>query len=122
MYFVLLDQLTTQLPSLIPAHTDLCKQSAWFAIKATFRRSKFIMSSEPDRYFCDKWPTLPDGQPYDGRELLALVWNGKNPFENAGMSLVIKEIEDALGSTVVDIPIVTKGSNNLVSRSCAVRS
>ncbi|GAB1314711.1 hypothetical protein MFIFM68171_04921 [Madurella fahalii] len=53
------------------------------------------MSSDSERYTCDDWSSFSDGQEYDGKQLLAL------------------KIEIAVGSTVTDIPIVTRGSNNL---------
>jgi hypothetical protein len=72
-----------------------------------------FLSPEPS-YICDEWPTLADGQEYDGLQLLALVRNGNNPFSKVDMSLVIEEVEAVLGVAVVDIPLVTRGSNNYV--------
>ena len=67
-------------------------------------------------YVGDSWPSMPDGTAFDGRDLLSLVVAGRSPFLPAlRVSVLIQEIERVLGTTVVDIPVVTKGSNNYVS-------
>ena len=52
--------------------------------------------------------------------LLAVVRDGKHPFRNVDVNLLVREVETAVGAAIIDIPIVTKGTNNLV-RYC-VRS
>lgn len=75
-------------------------------------------SSESEGYRGDEWPNLPNGESYDGLQLLDLVRNGNNPFKNVDVNLVIREVEDFVGATITDIPAVTKGSNNMV-RCCS---
>jgi hypothetical protein len=66
-------------------------------------------------YYIDEWPLLPDGEEYDGKRLLELVRNGASPFRDTfDVEVVIAEIERALDTTIVDISIVDKGSNNYV--------
>ncbi|KAG5338672.1 hypothetical protein C0989_006677 [Termitomyces sp. Mn162] len=56
---------------------------------------------------------MPDGTSFDGRNVLTLVRNGDSPFKGAwDIHLFIDEIENKLGARVVDIPSVSKGSNN----------
>ena len=66
--------------------------------------------------FRDDWPEMPDGSAFDGEELLTLVRSGNSPMSRVwDVNLLIREIEEVLGSEVIDIPTVTKGSNNYVS-------
>jgi hypothetical protein len=66
----------------------------------------------------DEWPSMSDGNQYDGKQLLDLVRNGNSPFHEVwAVRLLILEIEENLNAQVTDIPIVNKGSNNYVS-SC----
>ncbi|SPQ25208.1 90fc60f7-ab2a-41f3-9cd9-02792d38161e [Thermothielavioides terrestris] len=63
--------------------------------------------------FRDDWPKMPDGRDFDGRHLLTLVRSGNSPFQDKwDVNLLIQEIEENLGAQVVDIPFVSKGSNN----------
>ncbi|KAL2020119.1 hypothetical protein VTK56DRAFT_8724 [Thermocarpiscus australiensis] len=56
-------------------------------------------------YLLDDWPKTPDGADYDGKELFSLTRSGKRPFAPAWViQLMIQEIEDNLGTKVVDIP------------------
>ena len=66
--------------------------------------------------FRDDSPEMPDGSTFDGTQLLTLVRSGNSPMSRVwDVSLLIQEIEEVLGSEVIDIPTVTKGSNNYVS-------
>lgn len=59
---------------------------------------------------------MPDGTDFDGERLLTLVHAGSSPFHPIwDVNLLIREIEDNLGSQVIDILTVNKGSNNYVS-------
>ncbi|KAJ5915585.1 hypothetical protein N7466_011518 [Penicillium verhagenii] len=61
----------------------------------------------------DDWPAMADGSQYDGKQLITLVREGKSPFQGLwNVNLLIQEIEKHIGSQVVDIPAVEKGSNN----------
>ncbi|KAJ4307449.1 hypothetical protein N0V84_012723 [Fusarium piperis] len=63
--------------------------------------------------FRDDWPKMPDGTDFNGQQLLALVRNGASPFRQAwDVNLLIREIEENLGTQVIDIPFVYSGSNN----------
>ncbi|KAF2235559.1 hypothetical protein EV356DRAFT_523083 [Viridothelium virens] len=63
----------------------------------------------------DDWPTAPDGSEYNGQDLLHLMHDGRSPFaERWDAGLLIREIEDHLAAQVVDIPAISKGSNNYV--------
>lgn len=64
----------------------------------------------------DDWPAMPDGSDFDGEDLLTLVRGGNSPFDGVwDVNLLIQEIEENLGSQVIDILTVNKGSNNYVS-------
>ena len=66
--------------------------------------------------FRDDSPEMPDGSTFDGKQLLTLVRSGNSPMSRVwDVNLLIREIEDVLGSEVIDIPTVTKGANNYVS-------
>jgi len=68
--------------------------------------------------FRDDWPKMPDGSDFDGQQLLPLVRNGNSPFHGVwDVNLLIREIEQNLGTKVIDIPATYKGSNNYVSFS-----
>lgn len=67
-----------------------------------------------EEYFRDEWPKMPDGSDYDGKGFLALLQSGQSPFSNDwDANLLIKEIEEATGLKVLDIPNVYYGANNL---------
>lgn len=67
-------------------------------------------------FWRDDWPVMPDGSDFDGKDLLALVRGGNSPFDGVwDVNLLIQEIEGNLGSQVIDILTVNKGSNNYVS-------
>lgn len=71
--------------------------------------------------FRDTWPTMADGRDYDGRNLLRLIRDGRSPFADRwDVNLLIREIQDKLATQVVDIPVVTFGSNNYVILSTPV--
>jgi hypothetical protein len=68
--------------------------------------------------FRDDWPKMPDGSDFDGKQLLVLVRSGNSPFHGVwNVNLLIREIEENLGTQVIDVPVIYKGSNSLVS-SC----
>ncbi|KAM0219397.1 hypothetical protein ACHAPA_004794 [Fusarium lateritium] len=73
------------------------------------------MSTEDDDfYFCDTWPTMPDGQEFDGSNLLHLARKGISPFkDNWDVNELLREIEAHMHTTVVDIPHVSWGANNM---------
>ncbi|KAL8755704.1 MAG: hypothetical protein Q9184_004719 [Pyrenodesmia sp. 2 TL-2023] len=61
----------------------------------------------------DEWPLGPDGQDYDGKRLMDLIRHNSSPFRASWhVELLIREIEEKLGTEVTDIPMVYKGSNN----------
>lgn len=67
-------------------------------------------------HFRDDWPNMSDGSNFDGKQLFALAHSGNSPFHGLwDLNLLIREIEENLGAEVIDIPIVSKGSNNYVS-------
>lgn len=69
-------------------------------------------------YCGDDWPVMVDGSKYDGKQLLALVREGKSPFQGAwDVNLLIEEIEEKLNTKVLDIPMVYDGANYYVSFS-----
>ncbi|TVY33320.1 hypothetical protein LOCC1_G008119 [Lachnellula occidentalis] len=64
---------------------------------------------------CDasEWPKMPDGSDFDGKQLLTLLRNWNSPFQAVwDVNLLIREVEESLGTMVTDIPTVYKGSNN----------
>ncbi|ERS97015.1 hypothetical protein HMPREF1624_06342 [Sporothrix schenckii ATCC 58251] len=64
-------------------------------------------------YLMDPWPTMPDGTDFDGKKLFSLIRSGESPFDGAwDVHLLIDEIEENLGTKVIDISFVYKGSNN----------
>lgn len=64
-------------------------------------------------YLCDDWPQMPDSSDFDGEHLLTLVRSGNSPFHGIwDVNLLIREIEDSLATQVIDIPLLSKGSNN----------
>ena len=68
--------------------------------------------------FRDDWPKMPDNSDFDGKQLLSLVRSGNSPFRGVwDINLLIREIEMNLNAHVIDIPVISKGSNNYVS-SC----
>lgn len=80
--------------------------------------SYFPELSLPIMYDHDEWPKMPDGNDFDGKQLLTLVRCGNSPFHGLwDVNLLIREIEENLDAQVIDIPVISKGSNNYVS-SC----
>lgn len=74
------------------------------------------MCSDDNRYIGDVWPKMPDNTDYDGEQLLTLARSGNSPFKDVwDVNLLIQEVEENVGGHVVDIPIVSSGSNNYVS-------
>lgn len=69
-------------------------------------------------YMQDDWPKMPNGEDYDGKQLLTLLRDGKSPFQGLwDVNLLIREVEESLDTQVIDIPMISKGSNNYVG-SC----
>lgn len=69
----------------------------------------------------DEWPSGPDGNQYDGKQLMDLIHNDKNPFHGVwDVKLLIQEIEEKLDTQVTDIPVIDKGSNNYVNSHISV--
>ncbi len=77
--------------------------------------------------FRDDWPTLSDGRDFDGKRLLEqllfecfqagleLIREGNSPFQKEwDVPLLIREIEENLSLKILDIPLVSEGSNNYV--------
>ncbi len=62
----------------------------------------------------DEWPKMPDGTEFNGKRLLTLVHSGNSPFHGLWD---VNLLEENLNACVVDIPVISKGSNNYVS-SC----
>ena len=63
----------------------------------------------------DEWPSFSNVFPYDGTKLLKLVQEGRSPFSGQwSVEQLIQEVEEHVGVTIVDIPLVSKGSNNFV--------
>ncbi|KAI6783965.1 uncharacterized protein J7T54_001841 [Emericellopsis cladophorae] len=61
----------------------------------------------------DPWPTLVDGQHWDGTGLLTRVHQQQSPFgSHFNVKALIHEIEQALGATIEDVPLVTHGANH----------
>ena len=72
--------------------------------------------SSDSGYHCDDWPKLPNGTDYDRKQLFDLVLNGKSPFSDVwDVHQLIQEIEEHLGTEVMDIPFVYDGANCYVS-------
>ncbi|KAL4947814.1 hypothetical protein BDW69DRAFT_177642 [Aspergillus filifer] len=66
-------------------------------------------------YLRDDWPTTPDGNPYDGKNLLNLVIDNISPFGGLwDVRQLLGEIERNLRSRIVDIPLVVRGSCHAV--------
>lgn len=80
----------------------------------THRWRYIIMdASMPEEYSHDDWPKMPDGNDFDGTQLLQLFRSNKSPFQRDwDVDLLIQEIEHNLNTQIVDIPFVSKGSNN----------
>ncbi|KIH93666.1 hypothetical protein SPBR_04244 [Sporothrix brasiliensis 5110] len=56
---------------------------------------------------------MPDGTDFDGKKLFSLIRSGGSPFDGAwDVHRLIDEIEENLGTEVIDIPFVYNGSNN----------
>ncbi|KDR79794.1 hypothetical protein GALMADRAFT_241875 [Galerina marginata CBS 339.88] len=63
--------------------------------------------------FRDNWPKMQDTTDFDGKQLLTLARSGNSPFHGVwDVNLLIREIEENLGTQVIEIPMVYKGSNN----------
>ncbi|UPL03666.1 hypothetical protein LCI18_014600 [Fusarium solani-melongenae] len=73
-----------------------------------------MASGDDDYYTRDSWPKTPDGKDFDGTGLLNLVHKGSSPFKDAwDVNKLLQEIEFHTHAKVVDIPYVSKGSNNI---------
>ena len=67
-------------------------------------------------YYCDEWPKIPDGNDFDSKQLLSLVRSGNSPFKGLwNVNLLIREIEENLNTQVIEMPVISMGSNNHVS-------
>jgi hypothetical protein len=92
------------------------RQSRENKIRHARGESTFCQILGFDMPFRDDWPKMPDGSDFDGRSLISLVHSDNSPFDDKwDVDLLIHEIEDNLSAKVVDIPRVSKGSNNYVS-------
>lgn len=66
-----------------------------------------------EEYSHDDWPKMPDGSEFDGTQLLQLFCSNKSPFQRDwDLNFLIQEIEHNLNTQVIDIQLVSKGSNN----------
>ena len=64
---------------------------------------------------------MPDGSKYDGKGLFTLIKNNESPFRHMwDVMQLIREVEENLNMKVIDIPFVSKGSNNYVC-TCLMR-
>ncbi len=73
------------------------------------------MADSEEDYYADDWPIMLDGTSFSGRDLLALIASGNSPFARYfDVTLLIREIEGKLGVTILDVPFVSRGSNNYV--------
>ncbi|KYK56479.1 hypothetical protein DCS_03479 [Drechmeria coniospora] len=61
----------------------------------------------------DHWPKEPDGNPWAGEDLPALMAADKDPFEKTlDVRALVAEVEKAVGQSVQNIPLVTCGAHN----------
>jgi hypothetical protein len=68
--------------------------------------------------FHDDWPKMPDDSDFDGNQLLTLFRSGNSPLHGVwDVNLLNREVEENLGTQVIDVPVIYKRSNNLVN-SC----
>lgn len=96
-------------------HRDQSLISYFLAAHRPLIPKYFVMSFQ-DKFFKHDWPKMPDGSDFDGKQLLNLVHNGNSPFHKVwDVNLLIRETEENLGDRVIDIPVISKGSNNYVS-------
>ena len=59
---------------------------------------------------------MPDGNDFNGKHLLSLVRSGNSPFKGLwDVNLLIQEVEENLNTQVIEIPVISMGSNNYVS-------
>lgn len=73
--------------------------------------------------FRDEWPSGPDGNQYDGKQLMHLVQIDESPFRGVwDVKLLIKEIEEKLNTQVTNIPMIETGANNYVNSHLYIRS
>jgi hypothetical protein len=66
-------------------------------------------SSDQSSVDYDSWP-----EGFDGKDLLSLVIDGKPTGFRFNVAEIVALLHRELGSQVVDIPLVTMGSNNFV--------
>jgi hypothetical protein len=67
-------------------------------------------------YCGDQWPVMPDGDGYDGRNLLKLTRSGNSPFRAVwDVNLLIQEIEENLHAKVTKISDVCDHIDDYVS-------
>ena len=70
----------------------------------------------PIMYYCNEWPKMPDGNDFDGKHRLSLVHSGNSPFQGLwDVNLLIQEVEENLNTQVIEIPVISIGSDNYVS-------
>ena len=67
-------------------------------------------------YYDDEWPKIQDVTDFDGKNLLTLVRNGNSPFV-WDVNLLIQEVEENLATQVINIPVVSRGSDYYVRRN-----
>lgn len=73
------------------------------------------VSSPDSGYVGDDWPKGPDGDDWDGKDLLDLTRKGMSPFRKTwDVQILFREIENITHSSVVDVPSVYHGTNNFV--------
>jgi hypothetical protein len=91
---------------------QLCLLTVVWVFRARYPPSYFLLNM----YTLDEWPLLPDGTAFDGKQLLALASSDSSPFKGTwDVNLFFKEVQEVLESEVVDIIVISKGSNNYVS-------
>lgn len=79
-----------------------------------------MSSPVDDEYLKDDWPQQPKDshKEYDGNHLWDLMKAGASPFKDDwDVGVLVKEIEEQLGASVIDIPHVSCGCNNMVGVS-----
>lgn len=87
------------------------------SITGNYEGSPHSSTSSDSISWLDDWPTN-----FDGTGLLASLRSGAKPLFRFNVEDIFKEIEANLGTKLVDVPRVGKGSNNFVSAVCIERS
>ena len=80
-------------------------------VKLHSRSLSYFIKSQiltyPIMSFRDEWPKMPDGEEYNGKELLSLVRSGNSPFAGVwDIELLIGEFHENLDTKVIDIPVI----------------